>query len=118
MDLLHRLARLIVGLVALALLCLPAVVAFSQDWLALGQGDGTSIERWTLFALFFLGWTAALVVALVWCNERLGVRWFAPERARRLRRRERRRTAAGLRLLEGQEEARRPAVRRHTKRSI
>jgi hypothetical protein len=52
MDLLHRLAPLIVGLTALALRCLPAAVVF-----------------------------------LVWCHERLGVHWFAPERSRPPRRR-------------------------------
>jgi hypothetical protein len=97
----RTLLRVALGLGGLALLCLPAVVAFRQGWLALGTGPGSSIERWTLFAVFSVGWALGAVLAFVWANDRLGIHWFAHERPGRLTRRRRRRLDAGLRLLDG-----------------
>ena len=103
----RRLLRILVPLVALALVGLPAVVAFRAGWLALGSGQASSMERWALFAVFSLAWVLALAVSAIWCNDRLGVHWRAWDRAPRREARRRRRRDAGLRLLEGQETARR-----------
>lgn len=104
---LRRLFRILVSLAALALAGLPAIVAVRVGWLSLGQSNASSVERWTLFALFYLVWVLFVVVLLVWCNDRFGVHWRAWDRAPRREERRRRRLAAGLRLLEGQKAARR-----------
>lgn len=111
MDLLRRLLRVLVPLAALVLAVLPALVVFRAGWLALGQGEASSMERWVLFAVFNLVWVLALAVPVVWCNDRLGVHWRAWDRAPRREERRRRRRDAGLRLLEGQEAARRELPR-------
>jgi hypothetical protein len=90
-------------LAALVLVVLPAFVAFRAGWLALGQGQASSMERWVLFAVFNLAWVLALAVLAIWCNDRLGVHWRAWDRVPRREERRRRRRDAGLRLLEGQE---------------
>lgn len=105
MDSLRTLLRIAVGVLALALFCLPAIIALRLGWLSLGSGAGSSLERWVVFAVASLGWAVLVVMLLAWCNERLGLSWQAHERAPRPRRRERRRRAAGLRLLEGQQGA-------------
>lgn len=110
MDLLHRLLRVVIGLAALVLFCLPALAAFRWGWLSLGPD--TSMERWTLFALLYLGWAVFVTVVVVLGNERLGIRWAIPERSARPGRRERRRMTARLRLLEGQNDARGGPARR------
>lgn len=110
MDLLHRLLRVAVGLAALALFCLPALAAFRWGWLSLGPD--TSMERWTLFALLYLSWAVFVTFAVVWCNERLGIRWAVAERSARPVRRERLRMTARLRFLEGQNDARGVPARR------
>jgi len=107
MDPFRRLLRMLVPLVALALVCLPALIVFRAGWLALGQGEASSMERWVLFALFNLVWVLGLAVLVIWCNDRLGVHWRAWDRSPRREDRRRRRRDAGLRLLEGQETARR-----------
>ena len=107
MDSLLRLLRILVPLAALALVGLPALVVFRAGWLALGQGEASSMERWVLFAVVNLAWMLVLGVLAIWCNDRLGVHWRAWDRAPRREERRRRRLAAGLRLLEGQEAARR-----------
>jgi hypothetical protein len=101
----RTLLRVALGLGGLALLCLPAVVALRLSWLALAGGPGATIERWTLFAVFYVGWTLAAVVAFVWANDRLGIHWYAHERAVRPGKRRRHRLDAGLRLLDGSRDA-------------
>ena len=84
----HRRTALIVlvtaGLIVLA--CLPAVVTFGLGWLqpphiqpwgAPAAKDTTSLEAWTLFAVFYLAWMVGLVVLLVWSFDRIGHQWRA-----------------------------------------
>ena len=111
MDPLRRLLRVLVPLAALVLVVVPALVVFRAGWLALGQGEASSMERWVLFAVFNLAWVLAVAVLAVWCNDRLGVHWRAWDRSPRREERRRRRRDAGLRLLEGQETARRESPR-------
>ena len=111
MDSLRRPLRILVPLAALVLVVLPAFVIFRAGWLALGQVEASSLERWVLFIVLYLGWLLALAVAWIWCNDRLGVHWRAWDRAPRREERRRRRRDAGLRLLEGQETARRASPR-------
>ncbi len=108
----RALLRIVLGLAGLALFSLPAFVVFGQDWLALGQGPGASIERWTVFAVFYLGWALTVVIAFVWVNDRLGVHWYAHERSARLGARRRRRLGAGLRFLGGRQDAHGSRARR------
>ncbi len=111
MDPLRRLLRVLVPLAALVLVVVPAFVIFRAGWLALGQGEASSMERWVLFAVFNLAWVLAVAVLTIWCNDRLGVHWRAWDRAPRREERRRRRRDAGLRLLERQEAARREPPR-------
>lgn len=90
------------GLIGLALFCLPAIVAFAQGWLALADGPGAGMERWTLFAVFYVGWALLLVIGFVWVNDRLGIPWSPHDRAVTFSERRRRRLDAGLRLLRAQ----------------
>jgi len=115
MESLRRLLRILVPLAALLLVVLPAFVVFRAGWLALGQVEAPSLERWVLFIVLYLGWLLALAVAWIWCNDRLGIHWHAWDRAPRREKRRRRRRDAGLRLLEGQETARRETPRPRSK---
>jgi hypothetical protein len=109
----RRLLTWLLTLAALALAALPAAVAFGLGWLSLGPlgvarggslpPDTTPPERWVLFALVYFAWMFGAMVLLVWCHDRLGRHWTAWERAPRLRERRRRRVAAGLSFLAGQE---------------
>ena len=62
MDPLRRLLRVLVPLAALVLVVVPAFVIFRAGWLALGQGEASSMERWVLFAVFNLAWVLAVAV--------------------------------------------------------
>jgi hypothetical protein len=116
MDSVRRTLRLFVPLVWVVSACLPAYVAFRSGWLAVGLdvtgqtqtglGSPGGIERWVAFALFYLIWMAITGVVFVWSNDRLGVRWRPSDRAPHLPEKRRRRVVAGLRFLDGQEEAR------------
>jgi hypothetical protein len=101
MEPLRSLLRLAAGAGALLLLCLPAAVAVRLGWLGLA-GPQAGLERWTVFAVVCLVWTALVMLLLVRVNGLLGYAWQPPERTVSLPRRERRRLAAGLRLVERQ----------------
>ena len=103
-----------VGLIVLALV--PAIVTFGLGWLRLPSiqppgaspaRDTTSIEAWTLFAVFYLFWMIALMVLFVWSYDRLDYHWQYHQRSPRPPKKQRRRLAAGMDLLAGQEKARR-----------
>ncbi len=103
---LHSSLRLLVSLATVALAALPAIVVFKAGWLTAGPGE-SSLERSVLFVLVYLVWLLAVFVLFIWCNDRLGINWHAWDRAPRPEKRQRRRRAAGLRFLDGQESARR-----------
>ena len=103
-----------VGLIVLALV--PAIVTFGFGWLRLPAiqpagakpaPDTTSIESWTLFAVFYLVWMLALLVLFIWSYDRLDYHWQYHQRSPRPPKKQRRRLAAGLGFLAGQEKARR-----------
>ena len=108
-----------VGLILLALV--PAVVTFGLGWLRLQAirpsgvspaPDTTSPEAWTLFAVFYLIWMVALLVALIWSYDRLDYHWQYHQRSPRPPKKQRRRLAAGMSFLAGQEQARADAAKR------
>jgi len=103
-----------VGLIVLALV--PATVTFGLGWLRLPPirppgaspaRDTTSLEAWALFAVFYLVWMVALTVLFIWCYDRLDYHWQYHRRSPRPPKKRRRRLAAGMDLLSGQEKARR-----------
>ena len=103
-----------VGLIVLALV--PAAVTFGLGWLRLPPlrppgaspaRDTTTLEGWTLFAVFYLFWVVALTVLFVWSYDRLDYHWQYHQRPPRREKKQRRRLAAGLGLLSSQEKARR-----------
>lgn len=100
---------------ALALLALPALAAARLGWLTPAPPSG--LERWALAAVFYLPWTAAVMVAFVWGMDRLGLRWHAYDRPPRTKR-QRRRLLAALRLEQALDEAEpaRPSRRRAGRR--
>ena len=108
-----------VGLIVLALV--PAAVAFGLGWLRVpaiqpaGAGaarDTTSIEAWTLFAVFYLFWMLGLLVIFIWSYDRLDYHWQYHQRPPRPPKKQRRRLTAGMDFLAGQEEARTEAAKR------
>ncbi len=97
---------------AVALAVLPAVVVFGFGWLSpAGSPSAGSVtdrapEAWVLFALFYLMWMGGLMALLIVANDRLGRHWRSWDRHPRPEKRQRRRLAAGMRYLEGQQRAR------------
>jgi len=116
--------RLLIILVPLGLIVLtlvPATVTFGLGWLRLPAiqppgaspaRDTTSLEAWTLFAVFYLFWTVALMVLFIWSYDRLDYHWQYHERSPRPPKKQRRRLAAGVGFLAGQEQARTQAAKR------
>jgi uncharacterized protein HemY len=111
--------RLLTGLAtvtAAVLAALPAVLVFGFGWFSLwhrGAAVGgvipantTPPEVWVLFALFYLVWMVGLMVLLVWTYDRLGRNWHSWDRPPRREKKRRRRLEAGLKYVEGQDEAR------------
>jgi hypothetical protein len=95
--------------ITVALAAAPAAVVFGLGWLSLGSSSVSAArapEAWALFALFYLAWMLALMVALIVANDRLGRHWRSWDRAPRTEKKARRRLAAGMRYLAGQEKAR------------
>jgi hypothetical protein len=93
----------------------PAVVVFSQDWLLLphhaqlpGQPaqPSSTINAWTVFALFYVVWMAADFALLVIAYDRLGYKYMPPGTTVREPRARRRRRAVGMGFLEARERAR------------
>ncbi len=111
---LHSALRILVSLATVALAVLPSIVVLKAGWLTAGPGE-SSLERAVLFVLVYVVWLLAVFVLFIWCNDRLGINWHAWDRAPRPEKRRRRRRAAGLHFLEGQESARR-GVGDHRKR--
>ena len=122
----HRRTALIAlvtaGLIVLA--CVPAVVTFGLGWLRLphlqpwgapAARDTTTLEGWTLFALFYLGWMVALTVLLVWSFDRIGHKWRFYESTPRPRK-ERRRARAGMQAVNAEQQATIQAMRRREAR--
>lgn len=116
--------RLLITLVTIGLLALavmPAVVVFGLGWLRLPHiqpiggppvEDTTTLEAWTVFALFYLVWMVALTVVLVWSFDHLGSSWRPPERSPRPTRKECRRARATLRAVAAEQQATLEALRR------
>jgi hypothetical protein len=111
------------GLIALA--CAPAVVTFGLGWLRLPHiqpwgaspaRDTTSLEAWTLFAVFYLAWMAGLTVLLVWSFDRIGHRWRFYETAPRPQKKARRRARATMRAVDAEQRATIQAMRRREER--
>jgi len=123
----HRRTALIslvtAGLIALALV--PAVVTFGLGWLRLPQiqpwgaqpaTDTTTLEQWTLFALFYLAWMAGLTVLMVWLFDRIGHRWRYYEGTPRRQKKSRRRARATMRQMDAEQKATYDALRRREER--
>jgi hypothetical protein len=120
--------RLLIYLVpiGLALLWLvPAVLTFALGWLTFPRiqppghppaPDTTTLEAWTLLAVFYLVWTLALVVLFVWAYDRLDFHWQYHERTPRPTKKGRRRTAASLRAVNAEQQAQVQAMRRRAER--
>jgi hypothetical protein len=120
--------RLLIVLVTVGVLVLafvPAVVTFGLGWLPLPNiqpwgappaRDTTSLEAWTLFALFYLAWMTALAVLLVWSFDHLGNKWQPPERSPRPAKKERRRTRATMQAVAAEQQATVEAMRRREER--
>jgi hypothetical protein len=112
-----RLLTSLATLAAVVLAAVPAAVVFGLGWIPLGHPgvylggapppDTTSPELWVLFALFYLAWMLGLMVLLIWTYDRLGRYWHSWDRAPRREKKRRRRLGAGLKYMEGQDEARR-----------
>lgn len=111
-----RLLRTLVTVAAVVLAAVPAAVAFGLGWLTFGHPDApgggptppdtTPPEAWALFALFYLAWLFALMVLVIWSFDRVGHHWRAWDRAPRKEKKRRRRVAAGMDFLAGQQKAR------------
>lgn len=100
--------------ITVALAAAPAVVVFGLGWLSLGSSSVSADrapEAWALFALFYLVWMLALMIVLIVANDRLGRHWRSWDRVPRPAKKARRRLAAGMRYLAGQEKARADAGR-------
>ncbi len=123
----HRRTALIAlvtaGLVVLA--CLPAVVTFGLGWLqpphiqpwgAPAAKDTTSLEAWTLFAVFYLAWMAGLTALLVWSFDRIGHKWRYYESAPRPQKKRRRRARATMQAVNAERQATMQALRRREQR--
>jgi len=123
----HRRTALIAlvtaGLIVLA--CLPAVVTFGLGWLqpphiqpwgAPPAKDTTSLEAWTLFAVFYLAWMAGLTVLLVWSFDRIGHKWRYYESAPRPQKKQRRRARATMQAVNAERQATIQAMRRREQR--
>ena len=107
------------GLIVLA--CLPAVVTFGLGWLqpphiqpwgAPPARDTTSLEAWTLFAVFYLAWMLGLMVLLVWSFDRIGHHWRSYERSPRPQKKTRRRARATMQAMNAEQQATIQALRR------
>lgn len=94
---LRRSLHFVLPLLALALLVLPALVVAQQGWLSSASYGTTGLERWTLLAVAYVPWGAAVLFGFIWCMDHLGSHWRAYDRPPRTRR-ERRRLVAALRL--------------------
>ncbi|MFA4965710.1 MAG: hypothetical protein WC709_08770, partial [Thermoleophilia bacterium] len=81
----RRPLRTLVSVAAVALAALPAALVFGLGWLPLGHPavpsggvtprDPSRPEWWVLFALVYLVWMLGLMVAVIWCYDRLGANW-------------------------------------------
>jgi type VI protein secretion system component VasK len=118
----HRRTALITlvtaGLIVLA--CVPAAVTFGLGWLQPphiqpwgepAAKDTTTLEAWTLFAVFYLVWMAGLVVLLIWSFDRIGHKWRYYEGTPRPKK-ERRRARASMQAVNAEQQATIQAMRR------
>jgi hypothetical protein len=123
----HRRTALILlvtaGLVVLAFV--PAVVVFGLGWLRLPQiqpwgapaaKDTTTLEQWTLFALFYLAWMFGLMVLMIWSFDHLGHRWRYYEGTPRAHKKSRRRARATMQHVNAEQQATLQALRRREER--
>ncbi len=123
----HRRTALILlvtaGFVVLAFV--PAVVVFGLGWLRLPHiqpwgappaRDTTTLEQWTLFALFYLVWMIGLTVLLIWSFDHLGHHWRYYESTPRAHKKSRRRARATLRHVDAEQQATIQAMRRREER--
>jgi len=123
----HRRTALILlvtaGLVVLAFV--PAVVVFGLGWLRLPHiqpwgaapaRDSTTLEQWTLFALFYLAWMVGLTVLMIWSFDHIGHRWRYYEGTPRARKKSRRRARATMRHVSAEQQATIQAMRRREER--
>jgi len=107
----RRLARTLLTLVAVVALVLPVTLALTTGWIEIhytpwGEqpvADPTPLENWVALALAYLVWAPLVFVGLVAAFDRLGHQYMPIDRDRRPTRKERRRQAAGIRLLQSQQ---------------
>lgn len=105
--------------VALGVAALPAALVFGLGVHRSGVlPDPLGPDSGTLFflTLFYVIWLPGTAYGLIWVFDRLGYHFAVSERSDRPTRRERRRQAAGLRYLEGQERGRREAALESSRR--
>jgi hypothetical protein len=111
------------GLIVLALA--PAVVVFGLGWLRLPHvqpwgaspaKDTTTLEQWTLFAVFYLAWMAGLTVLMIWLFDRIGHHWRYYESPPRRLKRGRRRARATMQHVNAEQQATIQAMRRREAR--
>jgi len=113
----RRVVSVVLTVAFVALAMAPAVVVFSAGWLSAGShspaGDASdrTPEAWVVFTLFYLLWMLGLTIGLITINDRRGLHWRSWDRSSRPEKKRRRRLAAGMKYLEGQEEARAEAGR-------
>jgi hypothetical protein len=123
----HRRTALIwlvtAGLILLALL--PAVVTFGLGWLRLPHiqpwgappaKDTTTLEEWTLFAVFYLFWMVGLTVLMIWAFDRIGHNWRPYESTPPAAKKSRRRARATMRHVGAEQQATMEALRRREER--
>ncbi len=123
----HRRTALIwlitAGLIVLA--CLPAFVTFGLGWLRLPHiqpwgappaRDTTTLEAWTLFAVFYLFWMVGLVVLMVWAFDHVGHSWRYYESTPPAHKKSRRRARATARHMGAEQQATMQALRRREER--
>jgi hypothetical protein len=107
----RRLARTLLTLVAVVALVVPVALALTTGWIEVHSTpwgeqpvpDPTPLESWVALALVYLVWAPLVLVGLVAAFDRLGHQYMPIDRDRRPTRKERRRQAAGIRLLQSQQ---------------
>jgi hypothetical protein len=113
------LTKTLVSLAALVALAAPVTLAVALGWIEIRfapwgdrpEPSSTPIEAWVLLALAYVVWTPAVFVALVLVLDRLGHKYTPAGRDRRPTRKERRRVAAGISVLQADEAPRAGAPR-------
>ena len=107
----RRLARTLLTLAAVVALVVPVALALTTGWIEVNSTpwgeqpvpDPTPLESWVALALVYLVWAPLVFVGLVAAFDRLGHHYMPIDRDRRPTRKERRRQAAGIKLLQSEQ---------------